>query len=80
MNTKTQLHELFSVVISLLKDAKFTLVMTNQGSTRGQIYSICKSTHKQAETECFDTVLFSGTAKECLQYLKGFRDSLTIFK
>ena len=72
--SKKELTAIFDVVISLLKDAPFTLVMDNYGSTRGQVYTINKATHKQAETNCSSYTLFRGSAKECHTYLAGMRD------
>lgn len=74
---KQQLNDLFGVVISLLRNKPLTLVMDNQGSTRGQIYTISKATHEQAAVGRSQSALFSGTATEVINYLQGIRDLFT---
>lgn len=76
-NSKQQLKNLFNVVISLLRNKPLTLVMDNQGSTRGQIYTISKATHEQAAVNRSQSPLFKGTAKETINYLQGIRDLFT---
>ena len=76
-NKKQELEDLFGVVISCLRNNKFTIVMNNCGSTKGQLYQISKGTHEQAKTNNFQYIMFSGTTSETIKYLQGMRDLFT---
>lgn len=79
MTKKEQLYNLFEVVIGILKDNERTIVMDNQGNTRGQIYTISKATHEQAAVGRSESFMFSGTAPEVIIYLTGFKDYYGLF-
>lgn len=74
---KEELKALFNVVATLLRNKPLTLVMDNQGSTKGQLYTISKATHEQAAVGRSQSRLFSGTASETINYLQGIRDLFT---
>jgi len=74
MSKKSELYEQYEGIVSLLKENHFTIVMTNQGYTIGQVYTIHKATQEQAETGRCGAILFSGTLAETRKYLQGYRD------
>lgn len=71
---KSELNEIFEALIGLMSKEAKTIVMDNQGSTRGQLYQIRSATHEQAAVNLGDRLLFVGTAKETGIYLQGMRD------
>lgn len=73
---KAELNDVFDGITRLLANQPNTLVMSNQGSTRGQIYTIHKSTQEQAKRGICGTILFCGTASETIKYLQGYRDCI----
>lgn len=75
---KSELKEIFEAIVRLLAEnkAKYTLVLDNSGSTRGQLYHVCKATKAQVLRGTSTVVLFIGTAKEVGFYLRGIRDTI----
>lgn len=74
MSKKSELYEQYEGIVSLLKENPTTIIMNNAGYKIGQVYTIHKATHKQAETGTCGNILFSGTAGEAKRYLQGYRD------
>jgi hypothetical protein len=77
---KQDLIAQFNSVINHLKAMKapLTIVMDNNGSTRGQLYQISKATQEQADRNLSGSVMFIGTASETMKYLQGYRDLIEI--